>query len=461
MKMFRQIGLITITVLLVLSGSAQNKNGIVSGPMLGDVEFRDAKLWIEVTPDVKTVSLKCWQKGSDMKAARTINYKGELGNDFNPVKLAIGALEPNTAYQYQFTINGKPLAETDGEFTTKDLWQFRKPVPDFTFLAGSCSYFNEPVYDRPGKPYGNDSSIFNTMAQTPASFMIWLGDNWYTREVDYFSEWGLGYRASHDRATPILQNFWKAMPHYAIWDDHDYGPNDGDRSYILKETSRKIFTNYWCNPSAGENGQGIYTKITHGDADFFLMDDRYFRSADNMQSEIDGQPNPFKRMWGPQQMEWLMNALVNSKATFKFIVTGSQTLNPASPFDCLQHFPAEFRELMSFLKEEKINGVLFLTGDRHHSEVIKWERDGAYPLYDITSSPLTSGIGKVRGLEEKNPARVANTLVEEQNFSKISITGDSKKGERKLTVEFIGIKGNKLGEWSITEKEIKSFIEKR
>jgi alkaline phosphatase D len=32
------------------------------------------------------------------------------------------------------------------------------------------------------------------------------------------------------------------MSHYAIWDDHDYGPNNADKSYHLKETSRKVFT---------------------------------------------------------------------------------------------------------------------------------------------------------------------------------------------------------------------------
>ena len=48
-------------------------------------------------------------------------------------------------------------------------------APEFSFLAGACSYFNEPIYDRPGKPYGSDSSIFETMAKEKAAFMLWLG----------------------------------------------------------------------------------------------------------------------------------------------------------------------------------------------------------------------------------------------------------------------------------------------
>ena len=153
-------------------------------------------------------------------------------------------------------------------------------------------------------------------------------------------------------------------------------------------------------------------------------------------------------------MEWLKNALVYSNATFKIIAIGSQVLNPShKEFESMRHFSAEYNELMNFLNEQKLSGVLFLSGDRHHSEVIKAPRAGNYTLYDITSSPLTSGISKVRGDEINNPFRIPGTLVEEQNFSRITVSG--KSGERKLTVEFIGLKGDKLSSWTVGEKELK------
>ncbi|MBI3716963.1 MAG: alkaline phosphatase family protein [Sphingobacteriales bacterium] len=437
--------------------SAQSKNGIISGPMLGQVELRTASLWLEVSPDVKSVALKFNAINADKKAtgkeSGIINYKGELGKEFNPIKFVIGGLKINTAYQYTLLLNGKevkfPFAT---KFVTKDLWQWRKPAPDFTFLTGSCAYFNEPEFDRPGKPYGGDSSIFETMGKTPAAFMLWLGDNWYTREVDYASEWGLWYRASRDRSLPILQPLLSSMSHYAIWDDHDYGPNDIDGSYILKNESRNVFKNYWDNPSCGEDGKGVYSKVSYSDADIFLTDDRFFRSADDMPDSVNGQPNKEKEYFGHQQMEWLKNALLFSKATFKIIATGSQVLNPVSTFECMHAYPAEYYELLEFLDKENIKGVLFFTGDRHHSEVIKLDRPGNYTLYDVTSSPLTSGIGKVQGAEKNNPVRLPGTLVEEQNFTKVTVSG--KKGERKMTIEFLGIKGNKLGEWSVEENEL-------
>ena len=438
--------------------NAQNINGIVSGPWAGNVELRNATIWVEVTPDVKSVAVQfiaiAPEKNATGLQSGSVKYKGEFGNDFNPVKIELNGLKVNTAYQYSILINNKPVTVPFAtKFTTKELWQWRKPAPDFTFLTGSCAYFNETEFDRPGKPYGGDSSIFETMSKTPAAFNVWLGDNWYTREVDYNTRWGLNYRASHDRATPVLQKFMASMPQYSIWDDHDYGPNDAGKSYILKDESRKIFMNYSLNPSYGEEAKGIYSVVSYSDVDLFLTDDRFFRSEDEMPDSIEGKPNADKSYFGRMQMEWLKNALSFSTATFKVIATGSQVLNPYSSAECMKAYSAEYYELMNFLAAQKIMGVLFITGDRHHSEVIKQDRPGLYPLYDITTSPFTAGVSKVRGIELKNPARINGTLVEEQNFARITIAG--KKAERKFTVEFISIKGKKLGEWSVEEKELK------
>jgi alkaline phosphatase D len=435
-----------------LTASAQNKT-LVSGPMIGHTELRSSTLWIETTTAT----------GWSVKYAEALPLNKTAGSVSNPsvtpindhyiLKFVLDDLEPGTSYQYNLL--AKNISVSSGKFTTQQLWQWRKPAPDFSFITGSCAYFNQPQYDRPGKPYGGDSSIFETMAKENADFMLWLGDNWYTREVDYFSEWGLNYRASRDRGLKVLQPFLKAMPQYAIWDDHDYSWNDGDKSYPLKNASRNVFMKTWCNPSYGENGQGTYTKITWNDADIFMLDDRWFRSNDRMKDSIEGKPNAAKKMFGEQQMEWLKNSLLGSQGnlniSFRIIATGSQVLNPLSPYDCFRHYPDEYNELMNFIKDNKISGVVFLTGDRHHSEIIRSERTGAYPLYDITSSPLTSSVAKTFNEEKNNPFRVIPEI-DEQNYTKISFSGS--KTERKMTVEFLGIKGQKAGEWSVMLKDI-------
>lgn len=431
---------------------AQSKSSLISGPWEGNIDLKTATICLEVSPLVKSVAVKYFEPRKSA-TARTIIYKGELGKDFNPIKIELNGLDFNTSYNYQVILDGKSIAvKFPLTFKTKDLWQYRKPPPDFSFLAGSCSYFNEPKVDRPGTPYGGDSSIFATMANIPAAFHVWLGDAWYTREVDFATAWGLNYRASHDRSMPVLQPFMASMPQYAIWDDHDFGPNDIGKSYELKNESRKVFMNYWANPSYGENGEGIYTKISYGDVDIFLTDNRYFRSQDNLSDTIEGKANPQKTYFGQKQMDWLLNGLLYSKASFKIIASGSQVLNHLNEADCFTLYKSEFKELFSFLERQKIKGVVFLSGDRHHSEIIKMDRQGAYTLYDITASPYTSGVSKVRGKETNHPDRLPGTLVEKQNFAKINITGIP--GARKLEVEFIGLHGEKLAQWSVKEKEL-------
>ena len=439
----------------VLFAGAQQLPGqaIISGPMLGQVEMRTARLWLQVSPDISSVTLKYWKEIQPEMGSRQMieeNIKGVFPNEFHTVNFELNGLDVNTRYKYQFIINN--VIAASGSFKTKDLWQWRKPAPDFSFLTGSCAYFNEPVYDRPGKPYGGDSLIFETMAKDSASFMLWLGDNWYTREADYGSEWGLWYRASRDRAQPVIQQLLKAMPQYAIWDDHDFGPDNSGFSYGLKDISRNIFMNYWCNPFYGEDQKGTYSQISYSDVDLFLTDDRYFRSADEMEDSINGKPNPDKHFFGDKQLNWIEDALVQSPATFKIIVIGSQTLNPYSSEEGFYRYSYEYHQLMDFLNRIKIKGVLFLTGDRHHSEIIKLERPGNYDLYDITVSPFTSGVAKVKGVEINNPFRVPGSLVEKRNYAKIGVEG--KKNERILKVQINGTNGEDLYKWSISENQL-------
>lgn len=448
-----QLLAVAASFILFCTPAALAQKLIQAGPMQGYTEFRTAKVWVAVAPQVDKLQLQ-YQPKDKSKEATTINYSGKLGMDFNPVVFNIPALQPGTTYHYTIIATcGKDKETHTTSLTTQELWMYRKPAPDFSFLTGSCSYFNDSAYDRPGNPYGGETGIYTTMAKTPANFMLWLGDNWYTRDVDYYSPWGLWDRAHYDRTQPVLQPLLTAMPHYAIWDDHDYGPNNFGASYVYKEESRKVFKNYWANPTYGMDGKGIYTQFAYGDAAFFLLDDRTWRSSDDMKDSINGQPNPEKTMLGREQMLWLKDALLQSRySTFKIIAIGSQVLNTYSPYDCFYHYPAEFKELTDFITDNRINGVIFFTGDRHHSEIIKMDRQGHYPLYDVTVSPLSSRVYEAGGLEKDIPTRVLKVPAQ-HNFAKVSVTGAAK--ERKLTVTYYDTKGGQLAQWAIAETDLK------
>ena len=434
----------------------QDKLLITGGPMLGFVEHRSALIWLEVSPEVKHVTIRYWEY-NNADYFYELDYKGPLGNPYNPVKIELPKLKMDMQYFYEIILNNRsmefpfPLL-----FHTKKLWEHRTDPPDFSFLTGSCVYLNDAPYDRPTQPpYGQDPIILKTMASTPSDFMLWLGDNLYYREADYSSVAGMNYRHSYNRSYPEMQPLLSSRPNYAIWDDHDYGPNDSNESFELKEASLDLFKNYWGNKSYGEpDNPGTYGKFQWSDCEFFLTDDRYYRSPDNWNDSTNGRPNCNKKFFGDKQMQWIKNSLVSSKAVFKFIICGSQVLNPMNKYECIFDYPCDYNDLLNFINEYKINGVVFISGDRHISEVKKVQPKKGYPLYDITSSPITSGVfSRIKDTPEfNNPSRVANTLITENNFTLIEIKGKEK--ERKLKMQCINKAGQVLSDFSISASEL-------
>ena len=431
---------------------------LVSGPMLGYVEHREALIWMEFSPNVKKVTIEYWPS-SDKNLKKQQNFTVQPSNilyGHNIIKLPLTNLDMDTKYEYRILADGKSVNNQTYSLTTKKIWQYRMSPPDFSFLFGSCAYVNDSLHDRPGKPYGQSLEIYKAMAAQPADFNLWGGDNVYLREADFTSGSGIYYRYHHTRRAPEMQELFAIRPNYATWDDHDYGPNDANESYELKELTLQAFRDYWGNQSYGEKDvPGIYSKFSWSDADFFLLDNRYYRAPKYLKDSINGGWNDEKHFLGEQQMEWLKKSLLTSNATFKFIVSGSQVLNPMNDFESFRQYKKEYEELMSFLEEYKIRGVIFLSGDRHMSEIIKIERENAYPLYDITGSPLSSRpFTNVTKYDEfENPYRISQTLTIQQNYLKFNFSGDGKG--RKMVVECFDINNKKLWDIQIKAEDLK------
>ncbi|MBL7814495.1 MAG: alkaline phosphatase family protein [Saprospiraceae bacterium] len=428
---------------------------LISGPMLGYIEHREVQIWLEVAQSVQSVDIVYHAAGST-KMMKAHVEKERLGRVYNPVKLTLEGLEMNTVYNYQILLDGEKQSSTfPFTFRTKKLWEWREDAPNFTFLLGSCFYLNDPAYDRPGKPYGQDPRILETMGNMPTDFMLWLGDNLYLREADFSSASGIAYRYSTNFRHPAMQKLRGTRANYAIWDDHDYGPNDSDGKFELKEVSLAHFKRYWANKTFGEaDNAGAYHKFKWSDCDFFCMDDRFYRSANTLPDSLGGKPNPNKQFYGKKQLDWLKNGLISSEASFKFIVTGGQVLNPLSDRECFMFYPSEWSELMSFIVENKIEGVVFLSGDQHYSEMIKRQiAPDFYPFYDFTCSPVTSGVKDINKTKAfNNPLRVEGSLLIANNFGKISVSG--KKGERKLTFETFDIDGKNRWQFTLNQKDL-------
>ena len=162
---------------------------------------------------------------------------------------------PN-ATRYAVIVNGRRISRPYPlRFQTQKLWQWREEPPAFRIALGSCAYVNEPEYDRPGNAYGGGLEIFTSIVRTKPDAMLWLGDNVYLREVDWYTRTGILARYTHSRSIPELQPLLASTHHYATWDDHDFGPNNSDRSWIHKDVSLDAFKLFWGNPGYGVGGK--------------------------------------------------------------------------------------------------------------------------------------------------------------------------------------------------------------
>ena len=376
---------------LFLISIASNAQKIIAGPMLGHTDFRTAKVWVHFKADLKDAVLSFTEKNNKTNPPIIVNFSTLPGGDFNIATATLTGLEPGKTYNYSITQKNSKEVLATGSVTTQTLWQWRTDPPAFSFITGSCAYINEPRFDRPGKPYGSNYSIFESIAKKNPDIMIWGGDNIYLREADWDSKTGIYHRYTYSRKIKETQALLAKTQNFAIWDDHDFGPNDGDRGFYYKYETQQAFKDFWANKSYGMNPnqkEGIYSCFNWGDAEVFLLDNRFFRSPND---RLTGE----KVLLGASQIQWLIDALVTSKASFKIIVIGGQVLSSAAVYENYENYKTEKEALLNEITANKIKGVTFISGDRHFTELSMLKRSDAYSLYDWTVSPLTSGHGNI------------------------------------------------------------------
>jgi len=432
--------------LFLFTVSFSQNNLLQSGPMVGYCEMKEAMIWLQTTKEAK-VKIEYFAIDAPNDTFSSDTYLSEISTGFTN-HIVLNKLQPGKQYHYDVFLDGKKIIlPYETTFSSKKLWLWREDAPDFTVAFGSCNYINEESVDRPGKGYGSGYQIFESIHSKKPNIMLWGGDNVYLREADWDSKTGIYHRYTHSRSIKELQPLLASSQNFAIWDDHDFGPNDGDRSFYFKYETQNAFKNFWANKTYGTDAnqkEGIYSTFNWGDAQFFLLDDRFFKSPND---RLTGE----KTIIGTTQFEWLIDALSSSKATFKVIVIGGQVINPTARFENYENYPKEKQKLLSEIEANKIKGVLFLTGDRHFSELSKLNRENNYPLYDWTVSPLTSGVGNSYK-DDVNKNRVEGSLFAQNNFGILSFSGN--KANRQLKLTLFDVQGKELWNKVITKKEL-------
>ncbi|KOY88184.1 hypothetical protein AD998_12405 [bacterium 336/3] len=264
----------------------------------------------------------------------------------------------------------------------------------FKIAFGSCGHQDHSL------------PIFDVVVKHRPNLFVFLGDNIYgdTYNMDTLKAkyQKLGRKSS-------FLNLKKNTPIIATWDDHDYGANDIGRHYPFKAQSKEIFLDFFEEPKNSERRKhkGIYTSYFYHFQDkkiqVILLDNRTFRDdlipyhssfkKEKRHQFYDFDYLPYQTsdstFLGNEQWQWLEKELLKP-ADIRIIGSGSQFGIELNGYEAWANFPHEQKRMLNLIKKTKANGIIFMSGDVHYAEISKLQDPDLYPIYDITSSGLSS-----------------------------------------------------------------------
>ena len=282
-----------------------------------------------------------------------------------------------------------------------------------------------------------DQPIWKSILEEKSDVFIFMGDNVYGDNKNN-SDLNLLKRAYKKQKIKIpFKRLKETNEIFSIWDDHDYGKNDGGKEFENKKEAKELFLKFWDIPSDDKrrNREGLYfskkrnTEI--GIIQFIFLDTRYFRSALKL---TDKQWAPKKEKYiadydskktylGDKQWNWLKKAF-KEKSDIKILISSIQVLAEGHGFEKWGNFPLEKRRLYNLIDENDINKLIILSGDRHRAGIYKDRTKNGNELYELTSSSLNLAAGKLfKAVEEAGPNRIGPTYLME-NYGTLEINND-------------------------------------
>ena len=262
-----------------------------------------------------------------------------------------------------------------------------------------------------------DPKIWETIAGEALDAWVWLGDIVYTDEE---SMQDLAQKYALQKSLPAYQKLICKTSVFGVWDDHDFGTNDGGTQFKKKQQSRDLLFDFLELPKThpARNRRGAYQSYCFGEKTekvcLYLLDVRYFKEA----YEVDPSPKQRYRknngsLLGEAQWNWLENELIKNEAAVNLFAGGIQLLSSEHPYEKWANFPLAQQRFFDLLIRYKIKNPVYLSGDRHIAEVSRKEIAPNYWLYDATSSGLTHSYEALE--QEYNPYRVS-PLMTHLNF---------------------------------------------
>lgn len=282
-----------------------------------------------------------------------------------------------------------------------------------TIAFGSCNH-----------QWDESQPIWKEVVKNDPDLWIWLGDIIYA-DTDDMAEMKEDYTTQKSHTD--YKHLVAATDVIGIWDDHDYGVNDGGKNYNQKDESRDLLFDFLDIPKGSPDRKhtGAYQIYTYVNGDLItkvlLLDVRYFR--DDISSEAS--------ILGEEQWSWLIKNLENSKADIHIIGGGIQFLPEDHKYEKWANFPKERARLIEVLDELNVSHPILLSGDRHLAEMSLINLgDEKKPLLEITSSGLTHSYRNFKS--EENRHRIGQ-VIPTKNFGILQIR--KKDGDLSFTAE--------------------------
>lgn len=356
----------SVLCVLVLSCSSLQAIELTHGPMVGHTTDRSVSIWVRASgPCEYSIRVQRTQGGTER-----LSKSVPLSHESNFCGVAqIAGLLPSTTYSYNIFLDGTEQSAPVARRVTTCPAEGDPGIIRFAF--GHSVIGNDP------------QPIWDVIAAKKPMFLLMMGDNIYSNSTEPARQRSMYLQM---RANPRFRAFAAQVPVYAVYDDHDYGANNSDRTQPGKERSLRTFFEIWANPPAQTVEQpGIWTRFVAGQCEFWLLDGRYHRSPND---DPDG---PNKTMLGMEQREWFVNTLAGSKAVFKFPVSGSSW--HCGGAEAWNHqFLHEYNTILAHVRKHRVSGLILLGGDQHVCKVSVRPREswGGYDLHEWMAGRLVN-----------------------------------------------------------------------
>jgi hypothetical protein len=340
--MTRSMFLMSLLVLATADTTAAQQH--THGTMVGTVTPNSAIVWTRAS-QAANVSVLYATNSALSNPSQSPSVATIAAND-HTVKIGLTGLTPNTRYYYTTKIVN-PFQAT--QFDLGRIGSFRTPPSNttndkVTFVATGDIKFHHQF------------DVFDKMRLENPDFFICLGDMPYADPAVSQNEYWLRHKDTRNNAKWF--DFIPTTICEATWDDHEV-INDWDRSsnQTLVGWGTKAVRDYWPLPSSSNE---IYRSIRWGKAlEVFILDCRSKRDANSAPS------GPGKTMLGAAQKAWLKQALSNSDATFKVIISSVPMRWGKASLDDWDGFVFERREILDHIATNKIRNVSVITADTH------------------------------------------------------------------------------------------------